>query len=279
MPDQACLDNIKKQGGVYCNDIDPGFCNLIQPDINEYCHHLGLPANTPVPQMANGKKCYCCCGGGAVKETPVEIESGEYKSIQDIDEGDKVLATDADVKNWEKREATILSGVVPGVELAFMYYTVFEFNNGSKDQRAIVCTADHLFLLPNGKLVPIQGLAPGDEVRSANGGTAKMLFAVPGEYSGGVRYIGLGDWKRGDSLDGHLLNFNGIVMADLSVQLNYYGGNVPEDLVQQIAADRIEEPVGFDGTKEYLPRGFKPHTRSPNYIPAGGNSERSVYGN
>lgn len=273
MPDQACLDKIKKKGGIYCDEIEPGFCEAVQIEINEYCLHTGLPPNTPVIWKVHGKKCYCCCGSGVVKETPVEIESGEYKSIQDIDEGDKVLATDADVKNWAKREVTVLSGIVSGVELAFMYYTVFELNNGPKDQRSIVCTADHLFLLPNGKLVSIRSLASGDEVRSADGGTAKVLFAVSGQYSGGVRYIGLGDWQPGDPLDGHLLNFNGIVIADLSVQLNYYGGNAPEEFIRQTKADL----TGFDGNKEDLPPGFIPHT---NYLPAGGgNSKKPIYGN
>jgi hypothetical protein len=46
----------------------------------------------------------------------------------------------------------------------------------------------------------------------------------------------------GEPLDGHLLNSNGLVTADLSVQLNYYADALPAAMVAQAAPD--EPPIG-----------------------------------
>lgn len=271
MATQLCFDRIIAKGGVYCNTLEPDFCADIQPEINEYCTHNNLQTDTPVVQKVNGQKCYCCCSCFAF-DTPIEVSAGEFRFIQDIFEGDTVLATGTDGETWVERQVTLTGGLAPGYQLSFMYYTAFQLNNDAKEERYIICTSDHLFLLPDGTLQAIQDLAPGDEVKAADGGTATVIFAVPGEYNRGVRHIGLGEWRPGDPLDGHLLNSNGLITADLIVQLNYFGGNVPEGLLQKTDSDRVSPgspaymsryPVGammdFIADSDAWPTGFKPH--------------------
>jgi hypothetical protein len=282
MATQLCFDRIKAKGGVYCNTLEANFCVDIQTEINEYCTHNSLETDTPVIQKVNGQKCYCCCSCFAF-DTPIEVTPGEFKFIQDIWEGDTVLATGADGETWVERKVTLTGGLAPGYQLSFMYYTAFQLNNEAREERYIICTADHLFLLPNGKLLAIQDLVPGDEVRAADGGIATVIFAVPGQYDRGVRHIGLGEWNPGDPLDGHLLNSNGLITADLIVQLNYYGGDVPPELLEQTGPDDrlspgspaymsrypVEAMMDFIGDKDAWPLGFQPHMQPLINIPEG----------
>jgi hypothetical protein len=228
VPSQACLENIRKiRPPVYCDSIDPGLCARVQGEISEYCHHAGLGGDTPIAMMSPKGKCWCCCscfGFG----TPIEVDQGLYQMIEDIVAGQSVLATDASLSGWVSRTVTELGGIAPESQLDFMVYAQFRMADG--EIRQLIATADHLFLLPAGKLMPIQDLRPGDEVRQADGGVAAVELVTPIQFSGGVRHIALGSWREGEPLDGHLLNSNGLVTADLAVQLEFYGGGVTEHL-------------------------------------------------
>jgi hypothetical protein len=228
MPSQACMNNVaKKTPPIYCDNVDPGHCASIQGDINEYCEHGGLGGDVPVPQTWSGGKCWCCCscfGYG----TPIEVDQGLYQMIEDIQTGQNVLATDASLSQWVSRTVTELGGIAPQTQIDFMAYA--QFRMADSQVRHLITTADHLFLLPGGKLLPIQDLRPGDEVRQADGGVAQVELVTWIQFGGGVRHIALGQWREGDPLDGHLINSNGLVTADLAVQLEYYGGGVSEHM-------------------------------------------------
>jgi hypothetical protein len=241
MPSQACLNNINKEKPpVYCDDIVKGLCERIQDKINRYCQHNGLGGDVPVPQSPEAGDCWCCCscfGYG----TPVEVEAGVYRVIEDIAVGQEVLATDASVSEWVTRTVTEAGGMAEGSPIDFMAYG--QFRMADQEVRHLITTADHLFLLPTGKLLPIQDLRPGDEVRQADGGAARVELVTWLQYDGGVRHIALGSWREGEPLDGHLLNSNGLVTADLSVQLEYYGGGVAEHMApDEPASERA--PIG-----------------------------------
>jgi hypothetical protein len=81
----------------------------------------------------------------------------------------------------------------------------------------------HRQLLPDGSLTPVRDLRPGDEVRQADGGVATAEQVGSLDSDGGIRHIALGQWRRGEPLDGHLINAGGLVIADLAVQVEYYG--------------------------------------------------------
>ena len=233
MPTDACLNNIKeKKPPIYCDTLSAGWCGAIQGEINLYCHHNGLGGDVPVPEYSPGLgQCYCCCSCFAYG-TPIEIEPDLYKLVQSIKVGETVLATGAELSGWEPKTVTELGGIAPEVEVDFMLTAKFVL--ADSEVRFLITTADHLFLNgdPDGPtLIAMQSLRPGDVVRQADGGLATVSFVTWSQFSGGVRHFMLGDYRPGESLDGHLINANGLVTADLSVQLAHYGGQLPDDMV------------------------------------------------
>jgi hypothetical protein len=106
---------------------------------------------------------------------------------------------------------------------------------------------DHLFLLANGTLRPVQRLSPGDRLRGADGGVAEVVAAVAGTAS--LRWAGieLGAFD-GVDLDGHLLNTAGLVSADFAVQVAYFTGHLDPKL---LAAPTHADPQPLVGSAAY----------------------------
>lgn len=224
MPTQACLDNIRRmRPPVYCDDVSPGFCQKIQGDINQYCHHISVQPNTPVPSYVPGHGlCYCCCDQPGA-ETAVEIESQLYKPIEEIGVGQMVLATDPGLTTWQPRAVTEIGGIGPRTELDALLRARFRLQDGR--ERALVGTADQLLLRADPAdptLVSLHALRPGDRLRQADGGTAIIAAVAETQRCSGVRHVVLGPYEAGAPLDGHLMNANGLVAADLAVQVAYY---------------------------------------------------------
>ncbi len=286
MPTQACLDNVKRSDPpIYCDDIDPGHCGKIQDKINKYCKHNGLGGDTPVPQVArDGRDCWCCCSCFAY-DTPIEVTPGEFKFIQDIGMNETVLTTGPHVNSWAPKLVTEIGGMAIDTEMDCMYYLLARMEGVKEDDlRYLITTADHLYLLPDGTLRPVQELHPGDRIRKADGGVATVLFAIPGKYTGGVRHIATGPYEKGEPIDGHLLNSNGLVTADLAVQLAHYSGQLDSGLLAAEKAKSLPQagtaaffatygPAQHPELHEFIsdkrawPSGFTPHTESLFNIP------------
>lgn len=233
MPTAKCYENIAKQqppANHYC----PGnTCADIQKGINEWCKSHSMGVDEPyITYAADGSgQCYCCCSCFAFG-TPIEVQPQLYKLIQTINVGDTVLATGASVQEWKPVEVTHLGGIAPEVQVDFMMLGQFRTEDGQV--RTLIASADHLFLNgdPAGSvLVPFGNLRPGHTVRTADGGAAAVEFTTYIQFAGGVRHIALGIWEPGTPLDGHLLNSNGLVTADLGVQMRYYEGSLHKDMV------------------------------------------------
>ncbi|TDC94553.1 hypothetical protein [Actinomadura sp. 7K507] len=256
---------------IYCDKISPGWCGHVQGKINEYCKHNGLGGDVPVPQYnpSTGDDCYCCCSCFAYG-TPIEVAPQLYKLVQSIQVGEPVLATGTDLNGWQPRTVTELGGIAPEVQVDFMLTSKFKLQNG--EERFLITTADHLFLNadPDGPtLIPVQSLRPGDEVRQADGGTARVSFVTWTQFSGGVRHFMLGDYRPGQPLDGHLVNSNGLVTADLSVQLEHYGGRLPEHTVLR-HTEEDRPPIGTTAFHaRYDTREYNEFVMSPELWPAG----------
>ena len=266
MATKGCLDNIqKKQPPRYC---EGDYCASIQTEINEYCEHNGLGGDVPVIQRDSQGKCWCCCSCAAWG-TPVEVSAGNYRLIETIMRGDMVLATGGTMGGWESREVTELGGIAPGTPLDVCYFSQFTLASG--EVRFLISTADHLYLLPNGLLKPIQDLRPGNKVMQADGKEATIAFVSSGQFSGGVRNFSLGPYDPKahpkDPFKGHLINTFGLVTADLAVQSAFYSLEFGDALV---AAER-PAPIGsaaffrdydtrayeeFVNTRELWPLGF-----------------------
>lgn len=230
MASQACMNNIQKETPpVYCGEPH---CSQIQIDINKTCAHLGLGGDTPYPQVGANGKCWCCCSCMAWG-TPIEVSPGAYRMIETIRSGMTVIATGGQVGAWEEREVTGVGGIAPGQPLDYCYTGYFTLSDGTK--RTLTSTADHLYLVPGGKLQPIQDLRPGDVVVQADGKEAKVEAVVIGQFSGGVSNFSLGEFDPQkhpeDPYKGHLVNTFGLVTADLAVQTAFYRSAFADQLL------------------------------------------------
>lgn len=242
MPTPQCLENIARRpppGNHYC----PGdLCARLQPDINRYCKSHNMEPNEPYATYdPNGNgKCYCCCDQAAAAATsmPVEVEEGLYRRADALEVGDRVLSTGTSLGGWTAREITGVAGFDPDPAFPTL---LGEFRMENGHTRRIIASCDHLFLAGDGVLVPFARLRPGDVVRSADGGVATVEFTAWVRFSGTLRQVALGRYEGG-ALDGHLLNANGLVTADLGVQLAWASGALPASLVADGAAPALGSP-------------------------------------
>lgn len=241
MATQSCLSNIQQKiPPTYCGE---DHCGRIQGRINEYCTHNGIGADVPVPQFNGTTECWCCCSCMAWG-TPIEVSKGNFRIIESIVKGDTVLATGGKLDEWIDREVSGVGGIAPGVPLDFCYTAKFLLADGTT--RLLTSTADHLYLVPGGRIQAVQDLRPGDKVMQADGGEATIEFVAPVEFSGGVRNFALGEFDPNahpdDPFKGHLVNTFGIVSADLAVQIAYFSDGFKRELVAN--TDRSIAPIG-----------------------------------
>ncbi len=176
---------------------------------------------------------------------------GLFKPVENIETGDGVLATGANLNTWSIRQVTGVGGIAPGETLAMCYTARFKLSDGTV--RLVTSTADHLYLVPGlNQLQAIQDLRPGDYVLQADGGSALIEFVAAGEFSGGVRNFALGEFaptNPDDQLDGHLVNTDGLVTADLSLQLAFWNGDLEKNLIAQ-----PELPAPLIGSRQFFER-------------------------
>jgi hypothetical protein len=237
---QQCLDNIAKQpppANHYC----PGtLCADLQPQINQYCNAHHIAPDTPYPTYASDGtgKCYCCCFVAASEATTaaVEVEPGLYRLSDSLAVGDVVLATGPALDGWTARRVTHAAAIEPVPPDAPTMTGEFRLEGG--EVRRLIASCDQLFLSAEpgvAPLVPFSRLRPGDRVRAADGGAATVVLTSYVRFSGALRQVALGAYDGG-VLDGHLFNANGLVTADLAVQLAWAAGALPPSLVEGGAA-------------------------------------------
>jgi hypothetical protein len=274
----CCVENVDNKGGKLCdwNSV----CKPIQEALDKYCKDSGQNPCAPMPQMPNGQMCYCCCSCFAYN-TPIEASLGEYVMVQDIVANvDEILAGSYaqgdSTPNWQERLVDYSSGISAGpgeaeLEFDYMFYITYQAEDGSQAPQSMIVTVDHMFLRPNGKVTPVQYLAPNDKIVASHGGLADVRFVVPARYKGGLHHI-MFDGFDNTTLDNHLLSANGVVTADYSVQLAYSTGNLNPDLVDQPsgeaslrASDRAyqaryanTEALAFVADKSRWPKGVTP---------------------
>ena len=282
MPDflPGCVKKVEAKGDKLC-DWDT-VCKPIQDIIDVYCKERkdqdGTSFDEPVPQIQNGQICYCCCSCFA-HFTPIEVTPGEFVAIRDIDSGDLVLAgaQGGPAMTWTPSRISLSNGIGPELEFDFMYYVQYQLDGTSQQ---VIATVDHLFLMDNGKVKPVQYLTPGDALRRPDGGTAEVLFVVTAKYTGGVHHISFPGFDN-QTLNGHLLSANGVVTSDYAVQLAYSAGQLNKQLLDEPAGDAFEVGTpeyaarhenaamrSFLGDSKQWPKGLNPQRRGLINVPA-----------
>jgi hypothetical protein len=295
---QQCLDNIKEASdppdNVPCTYT---FCAKIQAPVDRHCTKKGISADTPVIELdpdlhgpGQSGWCYCCCSCFG-HDTPLEAAPGQFVLVQDVRVSDLLMAANLDrstgALTWQQRPVGYTGGLwddqqlVPGLYLVTYAYP----GPSGEDSRMIVVTADHLFLMDDSTLKPVQQLAPGDKLCTPDGGASEVLFVTTGSFSRGVHSVQMEGEFDGKSLDGHLLNANGIVCADYAVQVYYASNQVPLELVHASTADapQVGTPEyaakypsakldAFLANEDAWPRGFSPQLARTIVPPAGAHS-------
>src|SRR3546814_8637395 len=108
--------------------------------------------------------------------------------------GEEILTTNVDASKWGHSKVTEIGGIAPAIEMDFMFFVSFKFEDG--EESAIIVTADHLFLMPSDKLRSAKNLRANDTIRQADVGIATTVLVAHVSWSGGVRSLSLGTLDR-----------------------------------------------------------------------------------
>lgn len=171
------------------------------------------------------ENCACCCSCFA-KATPIGLPEGERVAIGDIIVGDVVLAGSPGAGKVEWAPATVAfsQGTEEGRQAA-MVFIVY----GEGDE--LITTAEQPLMLADGKLTTAARLAPGQELMGVDGDALPVQLVSIGGYQGGVHHIST-DTKWVGSVDDHLIQANGVVAGDFTLQVHF-----PEVEGDQLTAD------------------------------------------
>jgi hypothetical protein len=236
---------IGNESPPYCGD---NFCQAVQPQLNEYCAHWRLPADSPVPFARDGQPCYCYCATlppktcleNIAEKLPPRPCSPEHCASQQagvnahcaqqsLPCNSPVQQKDEQGKCWCCCACATASTVIA---VAGGYRLIESVRAGEKvlatgagmdgwTERRVHETGD----LPAG--------APRDdfyfvEFRLADGEDrfllvmGDQLFLTPSVVLKRAAELWPGDGPSDDPYKGHLIDVSGLVVADLAVQTAFY---------------------------------------------------------
>lgn len=199
-----------------CNDhCTEGHCSAAAPVVNESCKRNGWGNGVWVPVFDpnTGACCLCACSCAAY-DTPVAIGKGQTKPIQLFELGDPVLARENG--QWVSKTVKFSNGTSSTSIQPEMCYITYELNG---EEQTIVVTLDHTFLTPGNKLIRADQLMAGSELQVAAGGITPILKFEVNSYEGGIWNIATSDKGVPTSLEGHLIDTQGLISGDYAVQL------------------------------------------------------------
>lgn len=224
-----CLNNIQKEPPPHNRACTAKGCQKVMAGLRAHCEGKKLADGTPVicydediDGPGKGGICYCCCScftyGTLIEKTP-----GNFVPAQEVKKGEYILAAGPNLQ-WAPRLVTFDAGFLTSGKIDFVHTLRVEYPEEPARFREVTVTADHLFMRSDGKLIAVQSINAGDQLRRADGKEARVIFRVNGTYEGGIHTIELGTFDNND-LNGHLLNCFGLVSTDYSVQAAYAHGD------------------------------------------------------
>ncbi|WP_405535263.1 hypothetical protein OG426_54615 (plasmid) [Streptomyces canus] len=203
--------------------------------------------------------CACSCSCLAFG-TLVQEGNDSFKAIETFIEGDQVMAAGVNLE-W-KPQHVVFSGGTTGASR--QKYTVLV----RYDNTAIAVTSDHLFLLAGEPktLRRADRLTPADQLVSPDGQPVDVKGVHIGDYLAGFHHIAASskDLPVADTLDGHLLNTNGVVSADYVVQIS--ARSTDADVSGFSRSQHDELPIV--GSEEYTKRFGRASLQAPD-LPQG----------
>ncbi|MGN6253459.1 MAG: hypothetical protein ACTHO8_00495 [Solirubrobacterales bacterium] len=160
------------------------------------------------------EQCFCCCIGPPGNLTAIGVPEGTQRPITEIGKGDTVAAgrTSGGQLEWEPATVGFSQGAhgggpAPVVRVAY------------GEREGLTVAPDQPLMLTDGALTTAARLAAGQELMGVNGEPVPVGEVRLGEHEGGVHHIATSpDWNG--SIDGHLLQANGVVIGDFTLQLH-----------------------------------------------------------
>jgi hypothetical protein len=288
MGSPKCNQNVAAEPPPFNRKCTDAYCHKTSYARGLHCTQRHLPPDTPVSSWDDAiaatdpnqdGDCWCCCSCFA-EDTQLEVTSGKFDFIPHIIGGQQILAAGVDLR-WKPTTVAFRTGDADSAVIPGLYYVEYKMP-GETVPRHLLVTPDHLFLMSQTKtLKKVQFLIPGDKLATADGGSAVVQFAVSGEHFTTIQSIEMDGPVDPRTLDGHLLNCNGVVTADYAVQVIYEMGS-PAMALLAVRADQEVHEVGseeyrrqFRSSDEELfvqsparwPRGFVPHNSQTIPVP------------
>ena len=214
-------------------------CSGANAEINEICKQLGWPVSHPVETRDALGPCVCSCSCLAYG-TPVEAADGSQRAIESYVVGDAIKAAGLSLQ-WRSAEV-VFSGGTTGASR--QKYTVLV----AYGDTSIAVTSDHLFLMPDGKLKAADRLTLDESLVDPSGKPVPVTGVFIGDYFSGFHHVATSKQLPGPDLNDHLLNTNGVVSADYTLQLFYRGGELESHLAES------HDALPVVGSPEYVER-------------------------
>lgn len=197
-------------------------CSGADAEINIICKDLGWPVNHPVLTRDAAGPCVCSCSCLAFG-TPIQISLTDFKAIEKIQVNDTILASGKNLK-WENKQVIFSQGTTG---LSRQKYTVLITYNDT----ALAVTSDHIFLLADNSLIAADRLTTDHKLVTPDGKEVVINSVHIGDYTAGFHHIATSKVLEDDNLTGHLLNTNGVVSGDYSLQLFYRDKSLEKSLI------------------------------------------------
>jgi hypothetical protein len=227
---------------------DSAHCSGVDEELNTICKEAGWPVSHPVLTRDAMGPCACSCSCLA-HGTPVQVSANGFQAIESIAVGDQVMAADVNLK-WVPRTVVFSQGTTGESR---QKYTVLITYKGT----SLAVTSDHVFLRADGKLIAADRLTAGDALMSPEGSPVKLTSVHIGDYTAGFHHIATAKKAPSPSLEGNLLNTNGVVSGDYSLQLFYRAGKLNGELVPDHGA------LPIVGSPEYVAKNGQASLQAP----------------
>jgi len=236
----------------------------------EVCRDPNWPLNHPVLSRDEGGFCICRCASLAFG-TVIQSGDGLFKAVETYAVGDSVLASGTSLE-WNPAYVEFSNGTTGVSRQKFTVLVLYE-------DAAIAVTSDHLFLTQDGGTAESAGsyralkradrLTPEDTLVSPDGDPVPINAVHIGDYLAGFHHIATSKEEPGPDLEGHLLNTNGVVSADYTVQLF-----ARQDDVQGFDPTAHEE-MPVIGSPEYVER-YGTGSLEPPSLPTGFQAQTNI---
>ena len=212
------IPDCNPKGSLY--PVQTGEC--YNPDTKEWslvnaqeCANKGLPWYF--------RTCYCCCTCFAA-DTRLNAPDG-FRAIGSYVVGDDVLAADrsGDGWTWSPQTVQFSSGSPVTADPGPTSGNIMIYLEYGTEGRFLIATPNQLFALVDGKLRRADQLVPGtDQLSDPGGAPVAINRLTTGYYKGAIHHVAteMVNYDRfTGSLDGHLINTNGVVVGDYLLQL------------------------------------------------------------